>query len=107
MQTPTEIVRQYLECFEDTDEVKETLQEIIDLVLSSDEADDWTADERANRISFCKQTGKFIHAVKQLYKNQNYDKASETFKQGTSIQENLIHGIPGQKRMGIYADMRN
>lgn len=53
---PLKVLTQYIECFDNANETKAKLEFLLDTALSSIEVDDWSADERANLIFFCRQT---------------------------------------------------
>jgi len=54
--SPLEVLTQYTGCFEDADETKSKLDLLLDTAMSCTDADDWSADERANLIFCCRQT---------------------------------------------------
>ena len=54
--SPLQVLTHYIECFDDAKETRSKLEFLLDTALSSIEVDDWSADERANLIFFCRQT---------------------------------------------------
>ncbi|PSL33279.1 hypothetical protein CLV42_103262 [Chitinophaga ginsengisoli] len=64
--SPLEVLTQYTDCFEDADETKSKLDLLLDTAMSCTDADDWSADERANLIFFCRQTQILLTTIFQL-----------------------------------------
>lgn len=56
MFSPIETMKQYVECFDDSNEVKTYMQSLLDNALSSTEADCWSSTQRTDLIFFCRQT---------------------------------------------------
>ncbi len=69
--SPLDQLTQYLECFDDINDSKSKLDFLLDTTLSSIETDDWSADERANLIFFCRQTQLLLTNLKKLSNDQN------------------------------------
>ena len=67
-QPPINLINQFLGCYDDMEEVRRVMQEIIDTAMTSPQADSWTTDERADAIFFCKLMTQLAEAVMKIYK---------------------------------------
>ena len=64
--SPLKVLTQYINCFEDAKETRSKLDLLLDMTLSSTEADDWSADDRSDVIFFCRQTQLLLAAIFEI-----------------------------------------
>jgi hypothetical protein len=57
------VVRQFIDCFDNVEEVKSNLRKMLDFTICSPEVDDWSSDERADMIFFCRQAERLFDAI--------------------------------------------
>ncbi|MVT07653.1 hypothetical protein [Chitinophaga tropicalis] len=67
-QPPINLINQFLACYNDMEDVRRIMQEIIDTAMTSPQADSWTREERADAIFFCKLMTQLAEAVMKIYK---------------------------------------
>ena len=66
-QPPINLINQFLSCYDDIEDVRRVMQEIIDTAMTSPQADSWTTEERADAIFFCKLMTQMAEAVMKIY----------------------------------------
>jgi hypothetical protein len=66
MLTPTKTIKNFVECFGNSEKVKHALGYLLDTALCSEEADDWSHDERCDLIFICRQTQGLLDAVFEI-----------------------------------------
>jgi hypothetical protein len=63
MLTPLKTVKNFVDCFDNPEKVKNALGYLLDTALCSEEADDWSHDERCDLIFICRQTQSLLDAI--------------------------------------------